>query len=194
MPPLSYDVTCYGDDLSSSSQHTTTNTGIASTPSTKPLAEQLASTTITNQTQSPKSSSQIKKSVSFYGSVRVKKTIHINDYTQDEIDATWYNEMEVATIRFNTKLVVKEMESKCGLQHPEEETTRGLECRTTLGQKRKFTLRRMSQLVVLDEQDRQFEMGDFDPEYLSLLYKQCCEQSVAEARRIGQQDELSSLR
>ena len=231
MPPLSYDVTFYGDDMSSSSssQHTTTSTGIASPSSSKPLTEQLvasashshsASATTTAQAQSSprKSQNKTKKSVvvSFFESVRVKKTLHINDYTQDEIDATWYNEMEVATIRFNTKLFVQEMESTkkkkkkncCKLQHQhqqqqheeddeEEETettARGLECRTKLGQKRKFTLRRMSQLIVLDEQYRQFVMDEIDPDYLALLYKQSCEQCVLEARQLGEQDERSASR
>ena len=230
MPPLSYDVTCYGDDMSSSSssQHTTTSTGIASPSSSKPLTEQLVAsashsasatttttttTTVTGKAPSPK---KFQNKVSFFESVRVKKTLHINDYTQDEIDATWYNEMEVATIRFNTKLFVQEMESTkkkkkkncCKLQHQhqqqqheeddeEEETettARGLECRTKLGQKRKFTLRRMSQLIVLDEQYRQFVMDEIDPDYLALLYKQSCEQCVLEARQLGEQDERSASR
>ena len=187
MPPLSCDVSpYYGDDLSSccSAQQRT------NAKSSKPLTEQV--------TASLPKSSRRKRSVTFMGLVKVKNTLHIKDYTKEEVSAAWYNESESSTIKFTTKVVVSQMEratKKKGGEPVDEDTvsTRGLEGRTRKGQKKKFNARQEAQCAVLDEQYRQYAMDDFDPDHLALLYKECTYQSAIEAQRIGKQDEFAAF-
>ena len=65
--------------------------------------------TMTTKKRKPLSSSQAKqrKSVSFDQSVKVRKTIHILDYTDEELFACWYSNAEFDNIRQNNAVEVK---------------------------------------------------------------------------------------
>ena len=50
-----------------------------------------------------------KRRVSFAPYCTQRYTLHINDYTDDEINASWYNRLEVKQIRSQVKQLLQEM-------------------------------------------------------------------------------------
>ena len=138
---------------------------------------------------------KVEFSVSFCKTVKAKNTLHHKSYTQEEIEATWYSQSEMQSIRLESKATAQEIQrrqSKKEQQTQEDDdenfVARGLEARTKRGAELRMQRRASSINLVLDEQHRQQVMGDYDPEYLSLVYKQSCQPSLLDAQRNAQQD------
>ena len=184
MPPLGYDVSHHDMDAASccSSQIDATS------PPVKPLTSPVVS--VLKKTQTASSSSKIKqhsrRSVTFKESVRVRPTLSYKDYTEEELEATWYTEIETVSIRYQTKLTVQQMMKKDTASKVEG---RGLEYRTKHGYNERKQARKNSRQIVFDEQARQTEMGDYDPTYLAMLYADACTSSTTTAHKFGVMDE-----
>ena len=82
-----------------------------------------------------------KKSVTFSESVKVKKTIHINNYTDDEIDACWYSDEECQMTRSDVKYAIQLVGNGLLEQDTEQYSRRGVECKTRENQLRRKQLR-----------------------------------------------------
>jgi hypothetical protein len=94
------------------------------------------------------------KSVSFNGKVRARNALHINDYLEEERQATWLNATDIERIRRETRDTVEMM--KWGVTVDEKEYSRGgLEYRTndTIHIRRKNRCAAVQ--AVLNEQYRQ---------------------------------------
>ena len=118
-----------------------------------------------------------RRSVSFFPSVRVHPTLHVKNYTKQELEATWFTQSEFVTMRANVKDAVANMKSQSCI--------RGLECRTKQGSYMRFESRETSMNVVLMEQRRQQSLGIVDVQQLSRVYKQCTHVSVIMAHELA---------
>ena len=141
------------------------------------------------------SADQPRQSVTFSKTVKAKSTLHYKDYTEEEIEATWYSRSEVQAIRLDVKVAAQEVDrrqSKDGEGNDADVEiccARGLEAKTKRGYETKFRRRNSVVNLVLQEQERQQVMDDYDPEYIALLYKQSCRPALLDAQHIAKLDE-----
>lgn len=94
------------------------------------------------------------KQVTFCSSVRARRTISRHDYTDDEIQATWYSSKEYSEIARSCLKQVQRIEAGLTLKD-KKYCSRGLERHTKIGKLAKDQNRQSSIQAVLDEQDRQ---------------------------------------
>lgn len=122
------------------------------------------------------------KSLAFSAENEVFEIPHINDFTDDDIAATWYDAEDYAEIKADYQCVIFMMES--GERISDEHTTRGLEYRTQQGAWDRYENKRDAYNAVLDEQDRHWKKDIDDPEAIRRVYVEqvakC--QRAAEAR------------
>ena len=176
----------------SSSRHSFSSQATAATE-----ASSLASST--EFTLSPKESSTNTKKVTdtrkvtWCKQVRAKNHLHTDDFTAEERQATWYSSKEVTAIRKEIREIAH-MYDNGDVRSCSELHIRGIECRTRSGMERRIKNRVAAVRCVLDEQERQSAMDDFDPEYLSLIYRDTCSSLCAyEAIKIAKQDEAEAM-
>uniref|UniRef100_A0A7R9ZMR6 Uncharacterized protein n=1 Tax=Craspedostauros australis TaxID=1486917 RepID=A0A7R9ZMR6_9STRA len=109
-----------------------------------------------------------KKSVSFNRRVRVKETLHLNNYTDAEIDACWLSKQESMHIRQDIANTLRQHhQHNGGVSYSD---IRGLECRTKQGSEQRRRDRNESISAVLDEQDLQDHEGSCCPDIISYVY------------------------
>ena len=137
--------------------------------------------------------SAMKKTVSFSKNAKMKGTLHLDDYTTEEIQATWYARTEMKQIREDVRLTVKLMDEGLLSSKDNEDSeycTRGLECRTSRLSPIKTHNKRIARDVVLDEQDyQQFQLMTCDPERLATVYNRVTYQCQVKASMVGLSDE-----
>lgn len=122
-----------------------------------------------------------KKSVSFSESARMKKHIHIKNFTQEEIDACWFTEAELSQSRREIDYTIELMTRGEDID-ASKYCTRGLECCTPQGAATKTQNKIDAWDSVMDEQDKQFSTGINDIDSLSMVYIQSswsCQVSAA---------------
>jgi hypothetical protein len=129
------------------------------------------------------------RAISFSPDVRVKKTLHLNNYSNDEIDACWYNEAETKAIREQARRTVEQMQAEADLDGPKY-CTRGLEILTAEGRRQRMENRFQAWDAVLNEQERQVEEGIWeDDEATAARYGDCCYASMVTASMQGVSDQ-----
>lgn len=138
-----------------------------------------------------KQSKKAKRSVSFFSSVMVKRTIHINDYTDAEIDACFYSCDEAKEFRQEARQTAKMLEDGLFEADTETQCIRGTECRTRENTKRRQQLRLASSFAVFDEQDEQYENKIVDPEAIADSYRAACGPAMSAARAKALRDEMA---
>ena len=112
-----------------------------------------------------------KKSVSFHSIVRASKVLHINNYTDEEIEATWYSDSDYAMMKADNRYTAQLFVSGMVQGDDDQYCRRGLESYTPDGSRRRKSNRAAATAAVLDEQDEQFDEGVFEPEYIAQVYK-----------------------
>jgi hypothetical protein len=135
-----------------------------------------------------KSSRSCDRSVNFFDCVRVVETLHRNDFSQQELDDYWsvYDEYWCMKqdIRNTVKLFNQNMyidEAKyClrGIEH-KIETRRGLSRKIRLD----------AQMVVLDEQEIQHDLGFCNESMIRSVYRMHSHRCAVAAHRKGLEDE-----
>ena len=132
---------------------------------------------------------QREKSVVFRPDVYIYRTIHINDYTDEEIRSTWYNDREMDNI------VSECVEIISSSKRPESPSNclRGLECRTKEGQRRRASTRFCAIDAVLDEQDIQWEKEERNPDKIRSNYMTHTRKCQKKAFRMGLEDEKEAM-
>eukprot|EP00980_Cylindrotheca_fusiformis_P031137 scaffold25868_cov113-Cylindrotheca_fusiformis.AAC.2 len=128
------------------------------------------------------------KAVSFSRLVKVQEVLSVRNYTDDEINKTWYSGHELSLVKEEAKLMVRRMAKGEAASEDGEWTFRGLEGRTKAGQKEKFHHRRFSKGAVFIEQDEQEENCINDPEKLADIYHEHTEYCQLMAAAIGSRD------
>lgn len=97
------------------------------------------------------------KHVSFKPTATVRNCLHINNYTDDEVDACWYNKTEAKVSRDDIRHTVNVL-SKTPNKQDDDETSlvfcrRGAECKTLANTTRRQKLRMASWYAVLATQE-----------------------------------------
>lgn len=150
--------------------------------------------------------------VSLQPVVTVHPVLHIKDYTQEEIQQTWYRKKELRSIRsLYRNLLVHHFSivnsadrndedrddvksSNLWTTVNENDSLRGLEGKTLEGQGRKFHARQLAKEAVIYEQDRQRELGMNDEDLMADLYFECSEGAQVAAYLLGLRDEQEAIK
>ena len=111
-----------------------------------------------------------RKTVSFSSKVHVRATLHINEYTNEEIHATWFNAGEFETIKKDVKFALDLFQAGLLDEDSESYCRRGLEYRTKIGMRRRMMNKELARSVVLDEQERQWTFGLDDAAEIARIY------------------------
>jgi hypothetical protein len=129
------------------------------------------------------------KSVSFKPMAHAKNTLHIINYTEEEVKACWYTREEENDRRRHIKLTVAAIEQDVDLFEEEDEyCIRGLEFRIPVLARSMYRSRRRALVVVFDEQIRQWQT-DKDCAYLiAEKYQACAQKCRKDAHRRGLAD------
>lgn len=150
-----------------------------------------------------------KKSVAFNEVVHVQTTIHINDYTPEEVHDCWYNADEFMVIKANVRFAVSLLEQGVFPTTTDDEEREGfcrraVECRTKANATRRRQLKMSAWLAVLEEQELQYEnslygLGNDDndeyhyhyegAEYIARAYFEASLAASAIARATALQDQ-----
>ena len=113
----------------------------------------------------------ITKSVSFDYQVRVRKALHINDFSEQEIQATWLSRDDLMRIRQEIDFTVDLIEKGADIDE-ETYSRRGLEFRTRLGAHMRLENKECARDAVLSEQEFQKDEGYSDDEELATVYSE----------------------
>ena len=209
-------------DTTACSSSTFSTTSTIPTRDDVEFEEEEMSLSLPSPPTSPKSKNNKKKMVvKFCKIVRAKNHLHSDDYTKQERQASWYTSNEITAIRKRTREIVYFYDHNQNIYGNDNDTCtttttatstavstsqadhldiddmhdiRGLECRTRSGNAERIKNHVAAMRCVLDEQDRQRCMDDYDPDYLSLLYRDKISLLCTfEAVQIGKQDEKLAL-
>lgn len=111
----------------------------------------------------------VKKTVRFSESNQVCPVQHLDDYSDDEVTAIWYDASEYGEIKSSYKQTILMME--CSKSLPDGEfTSRGLEYRTQKGAWARHENKRAAYGALLDEQDLQWSKNKDDHDKLATVY------------------------
>jgi len=114
---------------------------------------------------------KVPKSVAFDQVVRAKKTIHIANYTQEELIACWYTNHEQREMKRKARHIAKNI-ARADRATPDdrdedEECTLGLEILADSGCSIRSMNRSRHIAAVLEEQHLQYIEGSDDPDYIA---------------------------
>jgi hypothetical protein len=112
--------------------------------------------------------SELRRTVSFAPSAHIRHVSHIEDYSANEIEATWYSQQEYKLMKYDIRGTVKMMARSERLAI--DQCTRGLEHKTKEGMQRKMFNQIESISAVMDEQDRQARDGIRDETLIARAY------------------------
>lgn len=138
------------------------------------------------------------KSVSFHKEVIVRRVLHKNEYTEEEVAQTWYQTNEYSRIRRNLLSTLHLVWSGLFSEEDNKESARGLENYTDKG-KIKDSVRKRRQdstWAVLDEQDAQVDQAEakqlnylvYDDKAIREVYKKHARPSTDVARSAARMD------
>ena len=129
-----------------------------------------------------------KRKVSFNSNVACLLVLHLNDYTNDEFQASFYSPEEIQRIRQEVRDTLDEMKQGNKLDETKH-CRRGLECKTPAGLQRRNHNKRTTRKAVLQIQEEQFaEWGDCDPEQLARVSWECTKEAKVSAYITGLSD------
>lgn len=126
------------------------------------------------------------KSVRFSENNQVFPVKHLDEFTEEDIQAVWYDVKEYTEIKNNYKLTLYMMD--CNKSLPQDHTSRGLEYRTQEGAWARYENKRDAYNAVLDEQDLQWKEDKDDHDMLAYVYLEHTVKSREAARLVGEQD------
>jgi hypothetical protein len=124
-----------------------------------------SSTSHVKTSRSPLSS----KSLTFGDANEVFHVDHLDDISDEQILATWYNANEYSQIKSSYQTTIYMMETGIAMKD-DEQTSRGLEYRTQDGAWARYEKKRDAYNAVLDEQDRQWKVDKDDDEAIRSIY------------------------
>lgn len=133
-----------------------------------------------------------RKRVSFLPRVSVRKHLHLNDMTDEELSLSYYREQELATMRHESMKIIKLLNAGIEKGRVAEEKNglcyRGLEFSTKVGAHLRAVHKYTAWDVVEFEQERQWERHQSDSDVLASVYHMCTEDSAVLAHLLALQD------
>mmetsp|Transcript_22493 Transcript_22493/g.34392 ORF Transcript_22493/g.34392 Transcript_22493/m.34392 type:complete len:186 (+) Transcript_22493:80-637(+) len=147
------------------------------------------------QDQSPK---KHRTEVRFAEQLQVKEIPNLDDYTQEEKDATWYSKVAMNLVKYDTMMTIRFMNTACRAD-PKTTCFRGLEAMTPMGFEQRDHCRQSVRAAVVDVQEQQGLSGFVDDYELAVVSEKisyCARVSAfeygcydaEEARRVYQED------
>ncbi len=127
------------------------------------------------------------KSVSFKEVVKAKKTIHVTNFSAEEVKSCWYTDEDFEIMKREVRFEVDLFENDC-LDEKDNmrRSMRGLRMFTSAGGKLRRESKRRARNAVLKEQELQRKEGSNDPEYIAEIYamatKRACKVALDAAR------------
>lgn len=121
-----------------------------------------------------------KRSVKFSYVVAGRNLLHINDFSDAELEACWYAHADFRVFKKEILEIAKMIDQ--GLQ---VECARGIEFYTVEGKTQRRNCRLDASIALFLEQERQDEKGCFDEEKLALSYREYTESCQSKAHTIG---------
>jgi hypothetical protein len=123
------------------------------------------------QQQVTRQASSGKKTVRFSESNEICPVQHLDEYTDQELAAIWYDSDDYSEIKNSYQHTIMMME--CSKTFPEGEyTSRGLEYRTRKGAWARHENKRAACGAVLDEQDVQWSKNKDDHDEIARVYRE----------------------
>jgi hypothetical protein len=133
------------------------------------------------------------KSVSFRETIRIRQCIHIENYTDEEIQDCWYNKWELVEIREDVYYTRKLITSG----HLEQDTTefcrRGSEQYIRQASLRRKEVKFAASEAVFREQDLQWESGVGEPDYIAHFYRTSSHMEARRAYAVAMQDQMDVM-
>jgi hypothetical protein len=130
-----------------------------------------------------------KRRVGFTPMVKVIKVLHLNEFEEYEIDASYYKSADFERIKADLKLTVRLMQLGKLEEDSIDYCRRGTEYRTPDGVRRRALNKKVARDALLDEQDLQWDNGAFDPDLFANVYHASSRECGLEAYRLGLRDE-----
>jgi hypothetical protein len=139
--------------------------------------------------------SSTKKCISFAENIQIRETLHIDEYSAEEVQATWYTKRELQDIKNAIRDVVTQnfSKDKTNSIQEEESCNRGFEGFSKYGAAQKKKNKMDAAMALFSEQECQKDYGIVDDEALALLYASCTRHCQAVAHSRALQDELVAL-
>ena len=136
------------------------------------------------------------KSVTFKPTVAARKTIHINNYTAEEIFACWWTDEEHTMIQKRTLLEASALLETEVTEEADYQKScfRGLELYVKHIAEKGTAHKDAALRAVLQEQSLQREEGSYDPEYIAEIYQDCTSLAREKASFSGVKDSLEVSR
>jgi hypothetical protein len=134
-----------------------------------------------------------KRSVNFCRHVRVRTTLHLSNFTDDELESYWYSTLDFSQMKRDVLFaasLLQRNEDRLECNDAEAVCTRGVKSKTSWGAQRKAKRRVKLLNFVLDEQIYQAERGRQDEDMLARLCQACTKTSVLEAIFQGRLDSV----
>lgn len=142
---------------------------------------------LATQSMNRKGSKPLTRSIRFSDRNKTFAIPHLDDMTDSEVAAIWYNPDEYSEIKSSYQMTIFLME-KCELKEGDEYASRGLEYRTQQGAWARHENKRDAYNAVLDEQDRQWKADKDDHDALGRVYLQHSTKCAVAAAERGAAD------
>ena len=130
------------------------------------------------------------KKVRFSHSLQIHETLHVSNFTEEELDNTWYNICDVSRLRREEQQTLELLNSGNYRGDCDQHCARGLEKRVRKGALDRRHNREVARLTVLDEQDRQEYQLQDNPEAIAKAYIAACNYSMVVAYNVAVLDAL----
>mmetsp|Transcript_8193 Transcript_8193/g.23541 ORF Transcript_8193/g.23541 Transcript_8193/m.23541 type:complete len:315 (+) Transcript_8193:419-1363(+) len=115
------------------------------------------------------------------------------DMSEQEHADVWFSRLEFDCIKRSYREIIARMRNKEILRDTDDVSTRGLECRSGAGSKRRRDAQINGLMAVLCEQDRQHKEQVNDPETLAAVYRQYSYHCQQAATNMGRRDEYAVM-
>jgi hypothetical protein len=132
--------------------------------------------------------SEIDVTVRFSPNANVRFSLSLNDYTPEEIKATWYEDEEYTKIRKDCCKQIKKMQNGEVLKD-KKYSSRGLESHIRSAAITKTLNRRTASNAVLDEQEEQRQTGVVDEKAIARRYQKTSISCQLSASTVGLRDQ-----
>jgi hypothetical protein len=146
-----------------------------------------ASSDRSTKSESTAATEQEELHVRFSENIRVRTTIHCNDYTPEELKACWYTGDDNQRIHRQCSKEIRKLNEGSTLKD-KKYCSRGLEGYTTVGAATKKRNRRSAVNAVLDEQMIQWEEDIFDEYVIAEIYCITSASCQVRANMVGLRD------
>lgn len=130
----------------------------------------------------------------------------IHDYSQSEVEATWFSRQEFDDIKSSYRSLINQMRIRKdhhmtqALDNDDVSSTRGLECQSKAGSQLRKQIQMQAMAAVFDEQERHrrrrrrtIDDDDYDlaVQAIAIAYRQCSYHSQQAALNMGRKDEYA---